>query len=129
MNALPSLLFVEDDPALRDLVGGVLQEMHFDVTLASDGQEAVAYLKTRAFDFIFSDIAMPHGMSGIDMAIDAAALQPGARIILTSGFAKAQLPPLPAGVAFLPKPYRITQLTGLLKELGGGSDAGVAREV
>ena len=119
MSAMPSLLFVEDDSALRDLIGDALRELDFDVTLAGDGHEAIASLKTKSFDFIFSDVAMPHGMSGIDMAIDAAAIQPGARIILTSGFAKAQLPPLPSGVAFLPKPYRITQLTGLLRELGG----------
>lgn len=120
MSTLPSILFVEDEPALRDLVGDALQDLDYDVTIVSDGHEAVASLRTRSFDFIFSDIAMPRGMSGIDMAIDAAALQPDARIILTSGFAKAQLPPLPEGVAFLPKPYRISQLTGLLRELSGG---------
>jgi two-component system, cell cycle response regulator CpdR len=120
MSAMPSILFVEDEHDLRDLIGGVLQDLRFDVTIVSDGREAIASLKTRPFDFIFSDIAMPHGMSGIDMAIDAAVLQPEARIILTSGFARAQLPPLPAGVAFLPKPYRITQLTSLLKDLSSG---------
>jgi len=119
MSARPSLLFVEDDPALRDLIGDALRELDFDVTLAGDGHEAIASLKTRSFDFIFSDIAMPHGLSGIDMAMDAAVLQPEARIILASGFAKAQLPPLPSGVAFLPKPYRVAQLLRLMRELQG----------
>lgn len=114
----PSILFVEDDPALRDLIGDALKDLAFEVTIVSDGHEAIASVRTRLFDFIFSDIAMPHGVSGIDMAIKAAAIQPDARVILTSGFARAQLPPLPASVAFLPKPYRIGQLTSLLKELG-----------
>lgn len=119
MSAMPSLLFVEDDAALRELIGDALRELHFDVTLVGDGHEAIASLKTRSFDFIFSDIAMPNGMSGIDMAVDAAVLQPKARIILSSGFAKTQLPPLPSGVAFLPKPYRVAQLLRLIRELKG----------
>ncbi|RYE97076.1 MAG: response regulator, partial [Oxalobacteraceae bacterium] len=44
-----------------------------------------------------------------------AQLLPQARMILASGFAKAQLPPLPAQVDFLPKPYRLRQLIDVLK--------------
>ena len=67
------------------------------------------------FDFIFSDVSMPNGVSGIDLAAHSARLQPEARVILASGYARAQLPPLPDNVTFLPKPYRLPQLLGVLE--------------
>lgn len=54
-------------------------------------------------------------MSGIELSEQVAQLLPQARVILASGFAKAQLPPLPAQVDFLPKPYRLRQLIDMLK--------------
>ncbi len=59
-------------------------------------------------------------MTGIELAAHAAQLQPHARIVLASGFARAQLPALPAYVSFLPKPYRIPQLLLLVQEQARG---------
>lgn len=120
MIALPSILLVEDDETLRDLIGGALLDLGYEVSTAEDGIQAIASLRDRPFDFVLSDVAMPNGMSGLDVAMEAATIRPAARIVLASGFAKAQLPPLPPGVAFLPKPYRIPQLLLLLRELEGG---------
>jgi CheY-like chemotaxis protein len=108
------VLFVEDEAMLRDMVGDVLAGA-FDVELASDGAEAINLLRDRPpFDVVVSDIAMPGGVSGIDVAHEALALNASQRVVLLSGHARSQLPELPNGVEFLGKPYRIQQLIGVL---------------
>jgi two-component system cell cycle response regulator CpdR len=110
------LLLVEDEDDLRMLVGEALRLLGFSVASVCDGVAAVVALEQERFDVVVSDVSMPNGMSGIDLAGHAARLQPHARIILASGYARAQLPPLPDNVVFLPKPYRIAQLAELLRE-------------
>jgi DNA-binding NtrC family response regulator len=57
------------------------------VVTARDGHEAFAILKGgEVIDLIFSDIVMPNGMSGIELARKAQALQPGIKVLLTSGY-------------------------------------------
>lgn len=109
------LLFVEDEDDLRLLVGEALRMLGYQVVSVADGPSAIQAMQDGSFDVVVSDVSMPHGVSGIDLAEHAARLQPQARVILASGFARAQLPPLPANVNFLPKPYRIAQLAGLLR--------------
>lgn len=102
---------VEDDATLRRLISGALVEMGHDVLVAANGPEALELLRSDTpIDVVFSDVSMPHGMSGIELIEHATKLQPQARCILASGYAKAQLPPLPERVLFLAKPYRIPQL-------------------
>lgn len=110
------LLLVEDEDDLRMLVGEALRLLGFSVAAVSDGVAAVAALEQERFDVVVSDVSMPNGMSGIDLVGHAARLQPDSRIILVSGYARAQLPSLPGNVVFLPKPYRIAQLAELLRE-------------
>lgn len=110
------LLFVEDEDDLRTLVGDALRMLGYDVVAVADGPSALAAMEGDGFDVLVSDVSMPRGISGIDLAEHVLQRQPNARIVLASGFARAQLPPLPAGVSFLPKPYRIGQLAELLRE-------------
>ncbi|MBU8975205.1 MULTISPECIES: response regulator [unclassified Lysobacter] len=121
------VLLVEDEDDLRMLVGEALRLTGYRVTLAADGPQAVAALEQGRFDVVVSDVSMPGGMSGIDLTTHAARLQPDARIILVSGFARAQLPALPANVGFLPKPYRIPQLLELLREHVPSCEPALAR--
>jgi CheY-like chemotaxis protein len=110
------LLLVEDEDDLRLLVGEALRMVGHDVVAVADGPQAVAALQAEHFDVVVSDVSMPNGMTGIELAGHAAKLQPHARVVLASGFARAQLPSLPGHVSFLPKPYRIPQLLTLLQE-------------
>ncbi|HEY0502819.1 MAG TPA: response regulator [Lysobacter sp.] len=112
------LLLVEDEDDLRMLVAEALRLVGHDVVSVADGPQAVQALQRERFDVVVSDVSMPNGMSGIELAGHAMQLQPHARIVLASGFARAQLPPLPANVSFLPKPYRIPQLLSLLRLSG-----------
>ncbi|KRG70409.1 response regulator [Pseudoxanthomonas dokdonensis] len=112
------LLLVEDEELLRMMIGDALADMGFQVATAEDGNQALPMLAEQTFDVIISDISMPGGVSGITLAEEAARQQPQARFILSSGYARAQLPPIPEGALFLPKPYRIPQLLALIDGAG-----------
>lgn len=109
------VLMVEDQEDLRDMIGLALQDMGITVDTTADGHEALAMMEgEHQYDVVFSDVSMPNGMSGIELSEHVARAQPGARMILSSGYARSQLPPLPGHVEFLPKPYRLRQLLELL---------------
>lgn len=117
------VLLVEDEDDLRLLIGEALRMTGYRVSTAADGPQAVTAMEREAFDVVVSDVSMPNGMSGIELSDHVARLQPRARVILASGFARAQLPALPGNVIFLPKPYRIPQLLALLPERAEPGDA------
>jgi two-component system, cell cycle response regulator CpdR len=116
------ILFVEDEAPLLELISDALSFEGFKVTAARNGVEALDLLdrEDAGYDVIVSDISMPEGVSGIDLAERARETWPRARTILVSGLARGQLPPLPGNVAFLPKPYRLKQL---LDEISAGDEA------
>jgi CheY-like chemotaxis protein len=116
------VLLVDDEADLRLLVGEALRITGYSVSTAADGPEAVEAMERERFDVVVSDVSMPRGMSGIELSGHAARLQPHARVILASGFARAQLPVLPSNVIFLPKPYRIPQLLALLPQRAASGD-------
>ncbi|HDS0924959.1 TPA: response regulator [Stenotrophomonas maltophilia] len=111
------VLMVEDQEDLRELIGQALRDFGIDVHTADDGPTAIKLIdEAGGFDVVFSDVNMPNNMSGLELSAHVANALPNARMILSSGFARSQLPPLPAHVEFLPKPYRLKQLLSILKE-------------
>ena len=112
---IPKGLVAPGEPFV--LVGEALRITGYSVSTAADGPEAVEAMERERFDVVVSDVSMPKGMSGIELSGHAARLQPHARVILASGFARAQLPVLPSNVIFLPKPYRISDLGQRLERL------------
>lgn len=114
--SLPRILMVEDQTDLLAIISEALSGMGYQVFVASNGVEALELMRADIpFDYIISDVSMPEGISGIDLVGHAAQLQPQARCVLVSGYIRAQLPPLPEHVRFLPKPYRLGQLLEALK--------------
>jgi len=110
------VLMVEDQQALRELIGQALQDFGIEIHTADDGPTALRLMQDPGgFDVVFSDISMPNGMSGVELSEHVADVLPNARMILASGYARSQLPPLPDHVEFLPKPYRLRQLVTLLQ--------------
>lgn len=90
----------------------------FAVTSASDGVEAVAYLQGKTqYAVVVTDVSMPGGISGLDVAARVAETQPGARVFVVSGLQRSQLPPIPTSVRFLPKPYRFKQLITAIDQM------------
>jgi len=110
------VLMVEDQQDLRELIGQALQDFGIEIHTADDGLAALRLMQDPGgFDVVFSDISMPNGMSGVELSEHVADVLPNARMILASGYARSQLPPLPEHVEFLPKPYRLRQLVTLLQ--------------
>lgn len=112
-----NLLLVEDEGDLRMIVAEALRDQGYSVTAASDGNEAIAHLRGDArYDVVVTDVSMPGGVSGLDVATHAATLQPAARVLIVSGLQRSQLPPIPPRATLLLKPYRFNQLIAAIRE-------------
>jgi signal transduction histidine kinase/CheY-like chemotaxis protein len=108
-----TVLFVEDDPLVRDAVSQALRDAGFEVLVAHDGEQAVALLDGGARPaVVFSDIVMPGSVSGIDLAAIVRQRDPGLPVVLATGYTERQ-PAIP-GVRVLAKPYPIERLVTLL---------------
>jgi signal transduction histidine kinase/ActR/RegA family two-component response regulator len=114
-----SVLFVEDDMLVRDVVGPALDNAGFRVETAASGDEAYRILQSgRHFDVVFSDVVMPGTLSGIDLAQLIAKQFPGIQVVLASGYSDR----LTASeqIRILPKPYDLSVLIATLN----GADTG-----
>jgi len=119
-----TILVVEDDPDVREMVVGILSDLGYRTLVASNGPEALAILnRDRSVDLLFTDIVMPAGMSGTELARRASSLRPDLKVLLSSGYAREANPSHSARVEFpfIAKPYRPMALGKKLKEvLSGG---------
>jgi signal transduction histidine kinase/CheY-like chemotaxis protein len=82
------VLMVEDDESVGAMVEEMLTDLGYEVTRLSSAQEALAWLATgrTAVDVLFSDIIMPGGMTGIDLAREVKQRRPDLPILLTTGY-------------------------------------------
>ncbi len=111
------VLLVEDDDSVRAIAEGALLDFGCSVVTALDGASALATLDREApFDLLMSDIIMPGGVSGVDLAHAASARDPGMAILLTTGYAGDRLSMTPAELPWplLRKPFRVEQLAEAL---------------
>jgi CheY-like chemotaxis protein len=77
---------VEDDAKLREVPVGLFRDQGFEVVEACDGPEALAQLDDgEPFDLLFSDVVLPGGMNGVEIAEAAQRRQPGIKVLLTTG--------------------------------------------
>ena len=115
-----TVLIVEDEPAVLEVASDIFDSLGYDVLTATDAQEAVAVLRTdAAIDVMFSDVIMPNGMNGVELSRKAREMRPNLKILLASGYPMSALPSegLGAGVSFISKPYRWTELADKLRAL------------
>ena len=81
------ILVVEDDPSLLALAVDTLESLGYRVTTARNAASALRRLKgPQDFEMLFSDVIMPGGVSGLDLARRARGSNPGLKVLLTSGF-------------------------------------------
>jgi PAS domain S-box-containing protein len=94
-NSMPILriLVVDDEPSVRETLAEMLVAVHHKVELAESGYEAINKLRTGAFDFVFTDLAMPE-MDGWEMARVIRRFWPDVRIVLVTGYGPTTPPPL-----------------------------------
>ncbi len=108
------ILLVEDDEDIRLSAAELLQEMGHtvrDVPSAEAAQEALA---AGRFDVLFTDVSLP-GLSGLELARQAARQHPGMRVLVASGHHLAgDTEDSVPGAVLLPKPYTLTQLQSAL---------------
>ena len=75
---------------MRELTVSRLRAIGYKVVEAADGRQAAEVLKSsESVDLVFTDLMMPGGISGHDVAALASKLRPGVKILLTSGYAEA----------------------------------------
>jgi len=107
------ILVVEDEDALRQVSVDSLRALGYTVRHAADGPSALALLKTLgAVDLLFTDIIMP-GMNGRELADAAAQIQPGLKVLYTTGYTRNAVVHngvVDQGVALLGKPFTVDQL-------------------
>ncbi|RXH28252.1 MULTISPECIES: response regulator [Bradyrhizobium] len=110
------VLLVEDDDEVAALVSEMLGQLGYDVTRASSAAAALGALADgRSIDLIFSDIMMPGGMNGVELAREIKKRRSDIPILLTSGYAEASIHEAEnAGIEILAKPYHIDDLAAAL---------------
>lgn len=113
-NALGRVLIVEDDTLIAELAAGMLGELGFECTVAHSAREALERLSSgEKPKLIFSDIIMPGGLSGLELARKVRDRFPELPILLTTGYSEQVSGA--HGFPVLQKPY---EMTGLADALG-----------
>ena len=85
---------VEDERSLRQASVTVLCDNGYDVAEAGDANAAIDLLRSgRTFDLLFTDLVLPGGMTGIEVAAQAKRLQPGIKVVYTTGYAESTIGP------------------------------------
>ena len=114
------VLLVEDELLVREVAAEDLREAGFEVTPASDGDEALAILRMGTeYDLLFTDIRMPGSTDGWDLARKAKQAIPGLKVIYATGFGDAG-DGLADGECYVRKPYNLKDLRQALTKLGFG---------
>lgn len=115
------ILLVDDDEAVREAAVRLLTSLGYEVIVASSGREALATLARVAdIDVLFTDVAMPGGMDGGEVAKEAILLRPDIKIVFASGYFEAALVregSIAASTHFLVKPYRKKDLAQKMDEV------------
>ena len=116
-----TILVVEDDRMVRDYVEAQLTSLGYSTLAAANATEALEHVKLGAqFDLLFTDVIMPGGMNGRELAEEVARLRPGTRVLFTSGYTEDAIVHhgrLDPGVALLNKPYRKKDLAEKLRQV------------
>jgi PAS domain S-box-containing protein len=115
-----TILIAEDDPFVRSSVIQRVEALGYRVVAAVNGKEALQRLRTDpGIDMLFTDIIMPGGMSGWDLAEQARRLRPSLPVLFTSGYALEALVEqgrAQAQAIILTKPYRKAELAERLRD-------------
>ncbi len=115
-----TILVVEDNPDVRRLVLRQLRDLGYVVIEAANGPQALKILEDgAAIDLLFTDVVMPGGMTGRQLAEAAKGRRPNLKTLFTSGYTEdsiLRLGKLDPGVRLLSKPYRKHELATRIRE-------------
>jgi DNA-binding NtrC family response regulator len=86
---MSTILVVEDELRLQEVLGSILRTEGYDVQTAASGEEALARLEAQRFELIVTDVVLP-GLSGLDLLEKSRALDPDASVMIISGHATVE---------------------------------------
>lgn len=121
-----TILLVEDDELVREQTKILLEETGYQVLAAANGFEALRIARQGAqFDLLFSDMMMPGGINGPQLAEQIQQLRPGVPTLFCSGYTESSILEqdwLDAGRQMLHKPYTLRQVCEKIQQLLGRGD-------
>ena len=124
-----TILVVEDDALVRGFVITQLQSLGYRTVAVADGRTALEYVASgQPLDLLFTDVVMPGGMTGRQLAVEVTGRRPGTKLLYTSGYTENSIVHhgrLDHGVMLLSKPYRKSELSSMVRLALG--DATVAQ--
>jgi PAS domain S-box-containing protein len=117
-----TILVCEDDDDVRAYSAQSLRELGYRVMEAANGQAALGLLEDAngSVDLLFTDIVLPGGMTGAFVAERARAIQPGLKVLFTTGYARDAIVHhgrLDPGVELLSKPFSYADLAARVRDL------------
>ena len=126
-----TILVVEDDPDVRSYSVNALRELGYVVMEAVDGASALGVLSVASVHLLFTDVVLPNGMTGEDLARRARETIPDLKVLFTTGYARNAIVHhgrLDAGVELITKPFAFDDLATKVREVldrpaGGSSNA------
>jgi len=117
-----TLLIVEDEPVLREMAQLILEECGYKVFIASNGREALDLWEQHksSIDLVFTDMVMPAGVSGVDLANKVLSQRPRLKIVFASGYTVDDISTdflvRNNNARFLQKPYTRVSLGQVVRE-------------
>ena len=115
-----SILLVDDNTEMRAVARRHLISLGYRVSEAGSGPAALEILQDgKIFDLLFTDVVMPDGMTGHQLAAAARHLRPGMKVLFTTGYFRSEPDSEPAGAAatdtMIRKPYRRHELAATVR--------------
>ncbi|MGN2251339.1 PAS domain S-box protein [Frateuria sp. GZRe14] len=118
-----AVLVVDDEPTVRMLVGEVLRELGYTAIEAGDAASALRVLQSQArVDLLVTDIGLPGGIGGRQLADTARASRPTLRVLFITGYAEhTALGSLQPGMQVMVKPFAMDALAARIRDMLGGA--------
>jgi two-component system NtrC family sensor kinase len=123
-GSIGRVLLVEDSPEVAEVCSAYLEQLGYTVTSVSNGKAALDFLERKGpVDLVFSDILMPGGMNGVDLARTIRERYPRLPVLLCTGYSGSAQDAVEQGFVVLQKPYNIATLRKSLQEAFAGGAA------
>jgi len=115
----PLILVVDDEPLIRMLAVDLARDAHCAALEASNAAEALSLLETRSdIRLVLTDIDMPGGMDGVELARTIMERWPQVRVVIASGSGRlARRQSLPDTIRVFPKPYACNEMVSHLQSM------------
>ncbi|MFC6478417.1 ATP-binding protein [Pseudomonas asuensis] len=123
MSIRETVLLVEDDPAIRELIPEMLEDLGYFTLVAGDGYEGLEILKShKGIDLLITDIGLP-GLNGRDLAAQALRMYPSLKVLFITGYDQSvtlQKSLHRSGVELMTKPFTIAALASKITSMTEG---------